>query len=57
MTKLKPCPFCGSDNLEEHNFYITCLDCQADGPFAYDTTAIEAWNTRNNPKQLKEQND
>jgi hypothetical protein len=28
----KPCPFCGSENLEYEKNLIACLDCGARGP-------------------------
>ena len=36
-TKLKPCPFCGSDNLywgheSINRFHVSCLDCKGSGP-------------------------
>ena len=27
MTKLKPCPFCGSENLIIRNNYVPCVQC------------------------------
>ena len=49
--ELKPCPFCGSDDLSEgpHSPYIICNGCGAFGPGNSDVTheeAIKAWNTR-----------
>jgi Lar family restriction alleviation protein len=35
MANLKPCPFCGSDNIEEANKtipFVVCKDCEAFGP-------------------------
>lgn len=35
---LKPCPFCGSENVEVHEddkgfaSYVWCFECGADGP-------------------------
>lgn len=58
MTKLKPCPFCGSDNLEVHRFYVTCEDCMTDGPMCcVENAAIDSWNIRKQPVQWEEQNE
>lgn len=61
MTELKPCPFCGSKDLQMHtcSFYVQCKQCCADGPWNDDgeEAAIEDWNARYNPTQMKEQND
>lgn len=51
MSDLKPCPFCGSNNLKPayHSPYVICGDCKALGPGSSDITydeAVEAWNTR-----------
>ena len=53
---LKPCPFCGSDDISEgpHSPYIICNGCGAFGPGNSDVTheeAIAAWNTRT-PEQV-----
>lgn len=45
---LKPCPFCGSRDLEvvEHN-RIKCKNCRSEsGRYYWIETAIEAWNKR-----------
>ena len=52
--KLKPCPFCGSDDLEIRNrHYVECLNCETFGPApdkpmaSWRTdNAVEAWNRR-----------
>lgn len=48
--ELKPCPFCGSTNIElDHtDISVVCGDCAAEGPFgdADMEFAIEAWNNR-----------
>lgn len=52
MPELKPCPFCGSDNvgistIEDRSHYGDCWACEAEGPWkATVAEAIEAWNTR-----------
>lgn len=48
---LKPCPFCGSDDVEaldmEGKHYVVCYDCALEGPFHKSRAAvIAAWNTR-----------
>jgi hypothetical protein len=59
-TKLKPCPFCASENLRtSKNFgiyerelketvvYIECLNCGCDGPkIAYVDDPEKEWNER-----------
>ena len=55
--EIKPCPFCGSDDLfpyeGEHYSSIICIDCRAEGPRViidpenYNWEAsIELWNKR-----------
>ena len=54
--ELKPCPFCGSENLTlkeiggMYNLAIECEDCLACGSIKKDLdkgeTAIAAWNRR-----------
>ena len=53
--KLKPCPFCGSKNVEligpceEYNlgFGICCNDCGYDSPiYRTELEVIDAWNRR-----------
>ena len=54
MTDLKPCPFCGGEaealDLGGHFAdYITCIECEADGPRGGHCNledAIELWNRR-----------
>ena len=54
MTKppeLKPCPFCGSENLYVHTNIeesdVFCPECETNGPVHNsDAEAIAAWNTR-----------
>lgn len=49
--ELKPCPFCGSDDVEaldmEGKHYVACYDCALEGPF-HDSRAeaVAAWNRR-----------
>lgn len=51
MTELKPCPFCGSTDIEVEGCvdYIVCRNCGCFGPdskpYTFDA-AIERWNTR-----------
>ena len=51
-TELKPCPFCGSKNIDLVDYsavivFVQCDDCCATFP-QFDTKeeAIEAWNRR-----------
>lgn len=60
MIELKPCPFCGSDEIDFQwgttdregtplNAY--CFNCGVSGPWIYTTSdtefkAVEAWNKR-----------
>jgi len=57
--QLKPCPFCGSDNVQvviggdEFNnaeFRVTCWGCYSAGPesFVSLSEAVEKWNGRSN---------
>jgi len=45
---LLPCPFCGSDRLQlvkgDFRSWVTCVDCQADGPFMLTDEAVFRWN-------------
>jgi Lar family restriction alleviation protein len=58
MTKLKPCPFCGSINLSEDalrsvsSYWISCDDCLANGPTSEvdNVEAVELWNSRDTEK-------
>lgn len=56
---LKPCPFCGSKNVEVRNwptgwgcydrwkYAVGCLNCQADGPLVrFAVIAALKWNKR-----------
>jgi len=50
--ELKPCPFCGSTNLNvtAESSYVMCYGCDADGPVTRPSTAaIAAWNNRPAP--------
>jgi Lar family restriction alleviation protein len=49
--ELKPCPFCGSTNLEDDvgldEARIVCADCDCFGPTLSNMSeAVIAWNTR-----------
>ncbi len=51
---LKPCPLCGSTNLHIYQLYVTCKDCNLDGPYPQGfpiplhagMSSTETWNTR-----------
>ena len=54
--KLKPCPFCGSEDItigyclrgdKTREAYIECIECGASGyPYTKEKKAIDAWNRR-----------
>lgn len=50
--KLKPCPFCNSNDAflsraDNFTFVIQCLDCGATGPYTTNKEdAITEWNRR-----------
>ena len=52
MDDLKPCPFCGSIDVEEkqygdNEFWVSCADCGARiSEYEDYDEAIEAWNRR-----------
>lgn len=60
IAELKPCPFCGSDDLKVRKAsfgvqYVLCTDCGAEGPprdNLHETSrmsekiAVEQWNNR-----------
>jgi len=60
MTELKPCPFCGSHDVEyyetgDYGFpfnYVCCRDCPASVRESSEQAAITAWNTRTDDKHL-----
>ena len=51
-TELKPCPFCGSTEVDISFLYCRrrayCMKCYAQGPISYESreSAIESWNRR-----------
>lgn len=52
--ELKPCPFCGSDDVvvySDHGAWRgACLDCDSEGrPTGEHERAVEAWNSRTSP--------
>lgn len=65
MNDLKPCPFCGSKNIELAqktvftqnipvgiDWYVLCNGCcSSSGLFISDHDAINAWNRRDNEKE------
>lgn len=49
MENLKPCPFCGSEEVELHkgHFTVYCIACGAEGArFVSDENAVKGWNHR-----------
>ena len=48
--KLKPCPFCGGENLltepSNDESYVHCQDCKADGPAGDYVECEKLWNNR-----------
>lgn len=50
--ELKPCPFCGSENVRDScdcgYFWVECVDCGCSGPRSFENYewAIEKWNRR-----------
>ena len=52
--KLKPCPFCGSDDLEMEgsimsSYYVRCRKCGAGGGVMFpdnEENAVKMWNAR-----------
>lgn len=55
MDKLKPCPFCGFENLEIYNeivneddfYFIECSKCHSSSPKCrMEIHAIQVWNSR-----------
>lgn len=51
METPRPCPFCGSEDVDvlskNHFPYVSCNDCDCRGPDKYDPAeAVDAWNKR-----------
>lgn len=49
---IKPCPFCGSENLSLSEPFVRCRSCGAYGPDAPDdmpSTGLKMWNDRQRP--------
>ena len=57
MSELKPCPFCGSDDVALDEFAyrigdgeweskVICYECHANTGFYTKQEAVEAWNRR-----------
>ena len=51
--QLKPCPFCGSDNVDDWETHVRCHKCGARGPWQWHVEgedpmviSANAWNTR-----------
>ena len=57
MEELKPCPFCGSDDVvveeTDTSGYVRCRGCGAEGGLRYShDEAAAAWNSRADAKKL-----
>ena len=58
MIELKPCPFCGSSNIEimewiPSTYSVQCLNCEARTSREYSKTlSIERWNTRCSSEEI-----
>ena len=53
--ELKPCPFCGSNNVKPSSLgsYVCCENCDTLGPSVNEfQSATEAWNTRADLPQI-----
>lgn len=48
MSELKPCPFCGSRDVEmcqSDDYFVKCEECGAQGPLRFHKeNARKAWN-------------
>lgn len=44
--KLKPCPFCGSDNIAVRFGSVCCRECDANINSYDEKNSIKSWNTR-----------
>ena len=61
MIELKPCPFCGSENLTLlkpipgfATSFVRCNSCRAFGPDSDNTDqAAKAWNNRRGEKNVR----
>lgn len=64
-TKLKPCPFCGSENIlvfgGYYNNYVDCLVCNnckahfKTDKYMTEEQMSEAWNKRAEPEDVKKE--
>lgn len=56
MSDLKPCPFCGCDEIyKSHFFHPKCSSCGAVQDSVKGVVALEKWNERAIDKQLAKQ--
>lgn len=48
MTELKPCPFCGGNNIEHSDLHIGCKDCNIIlKAWGWENTdVVNVWNRR-----------
>jgi hypothetical protein len=51
--KLKPCPFCGGENIKHSKMFcqIICQDCFSQTCNINKVSEIDRWNTRHQPKE------
>jgi len=62
VSKMKPCPFCGSKNYrqmihDEAYAYFRCMDCNSTSPLGGDLdAALDIWNRRPIENKLDAEN-
>lgn len=54
---LKPCPFCGSTNVDAGYYYVICANCLAQGSFVnFDDPEYQRWIEQHPGKTLANMN-
>lgn len=43
---VRPCPFCGSQDLDLSGWAVECNECGTQGPLGKGSNAIELWERR-----------